>query len=91
VSAIGDDDRPIFIHTVAFLEATRDCSALEFGAFFRLMMHRHRHGSLPDSDAELAQIIGVTAKEWAAIRVNVKALLNTAHLFMRNHDPDDRP
>lgn len=59
--------------TDAYLADTRHLSTLEHGAYLLLLFEAWRRPlcNLPDDDALLARLAGLSAEEWAAIRTNV--------------------
>lgn len=57
-----------------FVSGTWHMRAEEVGAFALLLMHRHSHGSLPDDDAALAQIVRLRQAKWLDIKATVLAL-----------------
>ena len=50
-----------------YLADTRRLSLAEHGAYMLLIMEYWRNGGLPDNDAKLARILGVSADEWAEL------------------------
>jgi uncharacterized protein YdaU (DUF1376 family) len=60
------------IATDAILADTTHMSAEEFGAYCRLLFVMWRHGGqLRDDDTELANVVGLPVKRWAAIKERV--------------------
>ncbi|MGI9192761.1 MAG: YdaU family protein [Chitinophagaceae bacterium] len=50
-----------------YLADTRRLSLAEHGAYMLLIMEYWRNGGLPDNDAKLSRILGVSASEWAEL------------------------
>lgn len=50
-----------------YLADTRRLSLAEHGAYMLLIMEYWRNGGLPDNDAKLSRILGVSADEWAEL------------------------
>lgn len=59
----------------AYLADTRHLSLEEHGAYLQLLMiaWRSPNCALPDDDARLARMLGVTGKKWATLRPSVMA------------------
>lgn len=59
----------------AYLADTRHLSLEEHGAYLQLIMiaWRTEHCALPDDDARLARMLGVTAKKWSKLKPVVMA------------------
>lgn len=59
----------------AYMADTRHLTLEEHGAYHLLILiaWRSPHCSLPDDDKRLAQMLGITAKKWAAIKPTVLA------------------
>lgn len=59
----------------AYIADTRHLSLEEHGAYLQLLMIAWRTPdcALPDDDARLAQMLGITRKKWASIRPQVMA------------------
>jgi uncharacterized protein YdaU (DUF1376 family) len=56
------------LYVADYHKDTRRLSTLQHGAYLLLIMDYWANGSLPDDDALLAQIAGLSAKEWKASR-----------------------
>lgn len=56
-----------------YLADTRHLSTEEHGAYLLLIMHYWRTGGLPDNDAQLARIAGLTLEGWGASRNTIAA------------------
>jgi uncharacterized protein YdaU (DUF1376 family) len=52
---------------------TAHLTTLEHGAYLLLIMHYWETGPLPDDDRRLAQIVGLSLKQWLAVRETVKS------------------
>lgn len=61
------------LHCAKYLGDTRHLSTLEHGAYLLLIMHYWTTGSLPPSDRQLAQIAGLSLKQWTAVRGTIAA------------------
>ena len=55
-------------------EQTATLTPSERGAFLSLKMHYWRSGQIPDRDSALAQIAGMSAKEWSDARQGLEPL-----------------
>lgn len=63
--------------TDSLIGDTSHLSAAEFGAYMRILVAMWRAGgSLPDDDARLARIAGMTPKQWASAAHVVRVLLS---------------
>ena len=58
----------IRINTTKFISGTRRLNAEEIGALILLACHRAWHGTLPEGDVALAEIVGLSVRRWKNIR-----------------------
>jgi uncharacterized protein YdaU (DUF1376 family) len=56
-----------------YLRDTRDLNTLQHGAYLLLIMHYWQHDGLPNDDARLAAITGLSVAQWRRIREPVQA------------------
>lgn len=56
-----------------YLRDTRDLTTLQHGAYLLLIAHYWQHGSLPDSEKQLAAIAGLSVLRWRSIAPPIKA------------------
>ena len=56
-----------------YLRDTRDLNTLQHGAYLMLIMHYWQHGALPQDEARLAAIAGLSVAQWRRIRAPVEA------------------
>lgn len=52
------------LYVADYLADTRRLTTIQHGAYLLLIMEYWQHGALPDDDAELATITGLTAEDW---------------------------
>lgn len=52
-------------------------SAEEYGCYVRLLMSYWQSGALPDDDAVLSRVVGMTPKEWAKVRPAVEPFFDS--------------
>jgi uncharacterized protein YdaU (DUF1376 family) len=65
---------------------TAHLTTLEHGAYLLLIMHYWETGPLPDDDRQLSRIVGLSLKQWLAIRERVKSFfLNSAAMMNVQH------
>jgi uncharacterized protein YdaU (DUF1376 family) len=62
------------LYVADYLADTRRLSTLEHGAYLLLIMDYWQNGSIPDDDRSLARIVGLTAKEWGAVKPAIQTL-----------------
>ncbi|MDO8874637.1 MAG: DUF1376 domain-containing protein [Pseudolabrys sp.] len=62
------------LHIGDYLRRTRHMTAWEHGAFLMLIMHYWSTGGLPQEDAQLAIVAGMTMKEWQKRKEIIAAL-----------------
>ena len=62
------------LYVADYLGDTRRLTTLEHGAYMLLIMEYWQHGGLPDDDRELADIVGLDAEQWAAMRPRISRL-----------------
>jgi uncharacterized protein YdaU (DUF1376 family) len=65
---------PLYI--ADYLADTRRLSTLEHGAYMLLIMDYWRNGSLPNDDAKLARIAGLSGREWKVVRESIAPLFH---------------
>ncbi len=69
-----------------YLKDTRRLSTLEHGAYLLLIMEYWQQGGLPDDDAQLARIAGLSLSEWRSVRPTLSSFFTNGW----NHERIER-
>jgi uncharacterized protein YdaU (DUF1376 family) len=82
---VSQFDHWMRFHVGDYLADTMHLSTFQHGIYVLLIMHYFKHGSLPETEGELARIAKVTALHWRQASPPVLALFRVSESGARRH------